>query len=86
MDGIAGPETISKTVTLSAQKNSRHAAVKPVQMRLYELGYTEVGEADGIAGVLFTSAVVAFQEDHNCWVDGEITARNKTWKKLLEME
>ena len=85
VDGIAGPETIGKTVTLSAEKNSRHAAVKPVQKRLYALGYTDVGEADGIAGPLFTAAVVAFQEDNHCWVDGEITAGNKTWKKLLGM-
>lgn len=83
VDGIAGPETISKTVTLSAKKNSGHAAVKPVQKRLYALGYTEVGSADGIAGPKFTSAVAHFQQDNGCVVDGEITARNKTWRKLL---
>lgn len=83
VDGIAGQETISKTVTLSASKNHRHAAVKPVQKRLYALGYTAVGEADGVAGVKFTSAVKAFQRNNGCWVDGEITAKNKTWKKLL---
>lgn len=86
VDGIAGSETISKTVTLSASKNRTHAAVKPVQRRLYALGYTIVGNADGIAGPKFTAAVTAFQEDNHCWVDGEITARNKTWKKLLGME
>ena len=85
VDGIPGPETISKTVTLSASKNNTHAAVKFVQKRLYELGYTEVGVADGIAGPKFTSAVAHFQLDNNCVVDGEITARNKTWKKLLGM-
>ena len=85
VDGIAGPETISKTVTLSATKNSRHAAVKAVQKYLYALGYTEVGKADCVAGPKFTAAVVAFQEDNRCWVDGEITAGNKTWKKLLGM-
>ena len=83
VDGIAGPETISKTVTLSESKNRTHAAVKPVQKRLYALGYTDVGKADGIAGPKFTLAVVKFQEDNRCWVDGEITAKNKTWKKLL---
>jgi N-acetylmuramoyl-L-alanine amidase len=86
VDGIAGPETLSKTVTLSASKNRRHAAVKPVQKRLYALGYTVVGEADGVAGPKFEAAVIAFQEDNGCWVDGEITAGCKTWKKLLEME
>lgn len=85
VDGIAGPETFSKTVTISAHKNSRHAAVKPVQKWLYELGYTNVGEADGIAGMKFTSAVGNYQQDNDCYVDGEITARNKTWRKLLGM-
>lgn len=86
VDGIAGNETISKTVTLSASKNRTHAAVKPVQKRLYALGYTKVGEADGVAGPKFTAAVVEYQEDNKCWVDGEITAKNKTWRKLLGME
>ena len=85
VDGIAGPETISKTVTLSERKNRTHAAVKPVQKRLAAMGYTDVGEADGIAGPKFTVAVIEFQEDNKCWVDGEITAKNKTWKMLLGM-
>lgn len=85
VDGIAGPETISKTVTISAQKNRKHAVVKPVQKRLAALGYTMVGEADGIAGNKFTAAVTEFQADNKCWIDGEITAKNKTWKKLLGM-
>lgn len=83
VDGIVGPETLSKTVTLSASKNSRHAAVKPIQKRLYNLGYHGVGEADGVAGPKFTAAVKAFQKDNGCTSDGEITAGNKTWKKLL---
>ncbi|MBR2937740.1 MAG: peptidoglycan-binding protein [Oscillospiraceae bacterium] len=86
MDGIAGPETLSKTVTLSAYKNYTHAAVEPVQKRLYALGYTQVGDADGVAGVMFSAAVQAFQRDNRCWVDGEITAGHKTWQKLLGME
>lgn len=86
VDGIAGPETLSKTPTLSATKNRKHAAVKAVQKRLYAMGYTMVGEADGIAGPKFTKAVKEFQYDYRCWVDGEITARNKTWKRLLDME
>jgi hypothetical protein len=85
VDGIAGMETISKTVTLSAKKNAYHAAVKAVQKRLYALGYVEVGVADGIAGPKFTSAVANYQQDNGCVVDGEITAKNKTWRKLLGM-
>ena len=86
VDGVAGPETLSKTVTLSAEKNDTHPAVKPVQKRLAALGYAQVGEADGVAGPMFRDAVIAFQQDHGCWRDGIITARNKTWRKLLEME
>lgn len=85
VDGIAGPETISKTVTLSAEKNNRHPAVLPVQRRLAALGYTQVGQTDGIAGPKFTAAVKAFQRDHGKAVDGEITARNVTWQKLLTL-
>lgn len=83
VDGIAGPETLSKTVTISESKNRSHAVVKPVQKRLAALGYTGVGEADGIAGPKFTNAVIQLQEDNKCWADGEITAKNKTWKVLL---
>ena len=85
VDGIAGPKTLSKTVTLSAKKNRSHKAVLAVQKRLLTLGYTEVGVADGIAGAKFTSAVAHFQQDNGCWVDGVITAKNQTWRKLLGM-
>ena len=85
IDGIAGPETLSKTITLSSKKNNKHAAVKFVQKRLKALGYREIGSVDGIAGPKFTSAVAHFQQDNGCHVDGEITTKNKTWKKLLGM-
>lgn len=85
VDGKAGPETLSKTVTLSAKTNRTHEAVKAVQKRLVALGYTEVGVADGVAGAKFTSAVAHFQLDNDCAADGEVTAKNKTWKKLLGM-
>ena len=83
VDGIAGPETLSKTVTLSAKTNTKHAAVKAVQKYLVALGYNEVGTVDGEAGPKFTSAVAHFQQDNGCVVDGVITKQNKTWKKLL---
>lgn len=85
VDYIAGPITLSKTPTISARKNNRHAVVKPVQKYLYSLGYTEVGNADGIAGVKFDTAVKHFQRDNGCICDGIITAKNKTWKKLLKL-
>ena len=86
VDGIAGPETLSKTPTISATKNRKHAVVKAVQKRLTALGYTQVGEVDGVAGAKFTTAVKAFQKDNGCWSDGEVTAKNKTWRKLLGMD
>ena len=85
VDGIAGPITLSKTPTVSAKKNRTHAVVKIIQKRLKELGYAEVGTADGVAGPKFTSAVAHLQQDNGCVVDGEITAKNKTWKVLLGM-
>ena len=84
VDGIAGPETIGKTVDISTQKNARHAAVEAVQKRLKALGYTEVGEPDGIAGPKFTSALAHFQQD--CFVTGKLTAGDMTWQRLLTAE
>lgn len=85
VDGIAGPETIGKTITVSSRKNNSHPVVRAVQKRLYALGYTEVGEADGIAGSKFTKAVKNFQKANSCISDGEITAQKLTWRKLLGM-
>lgn len=86
VDGIAGPETLRKTVTVSESKNRSHPVVRVIQRWLTELGYTEVGKVDGVAGPMFTAAVCAFQKANRCWVDGEITAKNKTWRKLLGMD
>lgn len=82
-DGIAGAETLSKTVTLSAKVNATHPAVKAVQARLWALGYQEVGVADGEAGPKFTSALVHFQVDNDCAPTGIMEAWGKTWQKLL---
>jgi hypothetical protein len=86
VDGIAGQETIGKTVTVSMHKNDTHPVVKPIQKRLYALGYTQVGEADGEAGKKFDAALKEFQKKNHCFVDGEATAQMKTWRKLLGME
>ena len=82
-DGIAGAETLSKTVTLSAKVNATHPAVKAVQARLWVLGYQEVGVADGEAGPKFASALAHFQQDHDCAPTGIMEAWGKTWQKLL---
>lgn len=85
VDGKAGPETIGNTVTISSRVNRTHPVVKFVQKRLYALGYTKVGNDDGIAGAMFEEAMKAFQHDNGCTEDGEATAKNKTWRKLLGM-
>ena len=84
VDGIAGKETLSKTVTVSTTKNRKHAVVKPLQRYLNALGF-DCGQVDGIAGKLFDNAVKSYQRANSCVCDGEITARNKTWKKLLKL-
>lgn len=86
VDGIPGPETLSKTITVSNKKNRTHPIVKPIQRRLAVLGYKDVGKADGIAGTLFACAVRSFQKDNDCVIDGVITARAKTYRKLFRME
>jgi peptidoglycan hydrolase-like protein with peptidoglycan-binding domain len=82
VDGIAGSETLSKTITVSARINKRHAVVRVIQTYLNYLGY-DCGKVDGIAGTKFTAAVKKYQAANGCVVDGEITARKKTWCKLL---
>lgn len=85
VDGVAGPETLGATPTISATKNNRHAAVKAIQKRLHALGFTQVGEADGIAGGKFHEALTAYQKKTGCVQDGEATACGLTWCKLLGM-
>ena len=86
VDGIAGQQTLGKTITLSNIRNRKHAVVQYVQKRLYALGYSEVGEADGIFGSATKAAVKRFQKENGCVSDGEITAQKTTWKKLLGMK
>lgn len=84
VDGIVGKETLSKTITVSKSKNNKHAVVKPIQRYLNALGFS-CGEADGIAGSKFDTAVKSYQKANGCVTDGEITAKKSTWKKLLGM-
>ena len=85
VDGIAGPETLGNTVTVSRWKNRKHAVVLFIQKRLLALGYTEVGDADGKAGAKFDKALKKFQKDNGCKQDGEATKKMATWRKLLGM-
>ena len=86
VDGIGGPETLSKTITVSTLVNRKHAVVKPIQKYLNSIGF-DCGTVDGIAGNKFKAAVKAYQKDvveasaKN--QDGVITKKGATWKKLL---
>lgn len=84
VDGIAGSETLSKTVTISATINRRHAVVKPLQKRLNALGFN-CGAVDGIVGAKTTEAIKLYQQSKKCIVDGELTARHRTWQHILEI-
>ena len=82
VDGKAGPITLSHTITLSRKKNPKHSAVKCVQKYLNSLGY-DCGSVDGIFGIKTENGVRKYQAANGCLADGEITAKQKTWKKLL---
>lgn len=83
-DGIAGKETLFKTITVSAKKNRRHPVVLPLQKYLRKEGYY-AGALDSIAGERFTQAVNAFQCEKLgfSYGDGEITAGAGMWRFLL---
>lgn len=85
VDGKAGPITLGKTITVSRYKNRKHPVVEFIQKRLFAMGYTEVGEADGVAGSKFDKAVKRLQAEKGTIKDGEITAGKTTWKLLLGM-
>ena len=55
--------------------------VLALQKRLQELGYTEVGEPDGVFGKMTDQAVRNFQKDNGLVVDGIVGP--KTWEKLF---
>lgn len=87
VDGIAGTETLSKTVTVSKTKNNRHAVVKPIQKYLNSLGYN-CGTVDGIAGNLFDNAVKLYQKNvvGMKTPDGEFTKGGNSWKYILGLK
>jgi len=85
VDGIAGTETLSKTITISKSKNNRHTVVKPLQKYLNSIGIN-CGTADGIFGAATDTAVKVYQKKNNCVADGEITKKGNTWKCLLGLK
>lgn len=84
IDGKAGPGTLSRTITVSANKNRKHSVVLPLQKLLKRQGrYT--GALDCTAGPKFTAAVNSYQKQVLWYsrADGEITKGNRMWKSLL---
>ena len=80
-------QALNKTKTLSKSKNKNHALVLPVQKYLKSLGYYE-GVCDKDFGTLTEKAVNKYQTKilkYSCG-DGEITAKNTMWKKMLGLK
>ena len=63
--------------------NCCHRVITPTQQYLFELGYREVGSADGIAGPKFAAALKQFQQAHGCAPTGIAEQWGKTWHMLL---
>lgn len=84
--GKADTATLSKTVTISNTINNRHKVIMAVQKRLLALGYDELGDADGVAGAMFKTALTNFQKKNGCTPTGIAEEEGRTWKKLLELE
>lgn len=90
VDGIAGPETLSKTPTISTSTGWNHKAVRPLQVYLQSLGY-DLGSCrvDGQFGKDMKACVKKYQKDVGLatkYQDGIVTARMYTWKKLLKLD
>lgn len=84
IDGKAGKQTLSKTITVSRAKNSKHNVVYPLQKLLRQCGFY-AGELDKSAGKLFDAAVRTYQTRvvKLKQPDGEITAKGRSWRAML---
>lgn len=81
-DGIVGPVTLGKTITISTIFNRKHKVVKYIQKYLKTLKFYS-GEIDGIYGTKTKAAVQNYQKAKGCTADGVISKKQKTWKSLL---
>lgn len=91
VDYIAGPETLDKTPTVSISENRNHRVVTALERYLKKLGYYN-GEIEAdkgktpIFGNGMKEAVKKYQRAMGLRVvDGIITAKANTWKKLLKL-
>ena len=85
VDGIAGSETLAKTIKLSKRTNTKHPVVVQVQNRLKSLSY-DCGETDGIYGDKTVKAVKKLQKDMGIKEEGWIGKGQTTWKVLLGLK
>ena len=89
VDGIAGPETLSKTPTISTSTGWNHKAVRPLQVYLQSLGY-DLGSkgVDGEFGKDMKACIKKYQRDiglASIYQDGIVTAKMYTWRHLLKL-
>lgn len=87
--GNADSKLLSKTVTLKANgTNKQHGFVKPVQTYLKALGYYN-GNIHGFFDPAMAEDVKVYQKKvvklTGKNIDGVITAKKNTWKKLLKL-
>ncbi len=90
VDGIPGPETLNKTITVSQTINRKHPAVKAIQEYLQALGY-DLGPygIDSTFGPQMSKIIKEYQKNvvglKGNYIDGVITAKKYTWQKLLNL-
>ena len=89
VDGIAGPETLSKTPTISTSTGWNHKAVRPLQVYLQSLGYN-LGSCgvDGKFGKDMKACIKKYQKDIGLatkYQDGIVTSKMYTWQHLLKL-
>lgn len=90
IDGIPDNETLNKTITISTRTNWNHSVVRVLQTYLQSLGY-DLGNygIDGKYGNDTKNAIMKYQRDvvglKDGYVDGVVTAKMYTWKKLLNL-
>lgn len=85
--GKCTEELLNKTITLSTKINYSHKIVRFVQKYLKHEGYLIVTNPENVISKIFDKdterAVKKFQKKFIKEPDGEITANQTTWKKLL---
>lgn len=90
VDGIASPETLAKTPTITPNKNYNHPVVKVLQTYLASLGYN-LGRygIDGKYGPDMVKVIKDYQKNvvklQENYCDGILTAKMYTWKSLLKI-